>query len=125
MKAIIRKITWLDRRFMEFGWGNGYVIIPKDHILHGKDYDHINVDIHGGLTFSDLITKDFMKRWNEDEQDENSKLKNEDEGCWIIGFDTAHPGDSLINWPKEEVKKETENLLNQVLNYKEVLNETL
>ena len=29
---------------------------------------------------------------------------------WLIGFDTAHGGDSLENWPEERVIEETTNL---------------
>lgn len=39
------------------GWGNGYVAIPEGHPCFGKDYDQIydeyNINVHGGLTFSD------------------------------------------------------------------------
>src|ERR1041385_7325070 len=43
MKVIIRENTWTPRGgFMDFGWGNGYVLIPKGHPLHGKEYDNID-----------------------------------------------------------------------------------
>lgn len=48
------------------GWVNGYVRVPEGHPWHGKDYDDIPADVHGGLTYSG--------------------------GDWI-GFDTAHLGD--------------------------------
>jgi hypothetical protein len=48
----------------------GYVGIPKGHKYYGKDYYHINVDVHGGLTYA-----------------------NKDDGYWVIGFDCAHSGD--------------------------------
>jgi len=42
MKAIIKENTWLTRGgYMDFGWGNGYVLIPEGHPLHGKPYDDI------------------------------------------------------------------------------------
>jgi len=44
----IREITWLGS--IETGWGNGYVAVPKEHPLYGKDYNNIDIDIHGGLT---------------------------------------------------------------------------
>ena len=36
---------------------NGYVGVPPEHKLHGKDYNDlysqdINIDVHGGLTYS-------------------------------------------------------------------------
>lgn len=29
----------------------GYVKIPESHPFHGRPYDYIDVDCHGGLTF--------------------------------------------------------------------------
>ena len=57
MKSFIKENTWLTRGIIDFGWGNGYVIIPKDHPLNGKNYDEIHdlmpkLDVNGGLTFS-------------------------------------------------------------------------
>ena len=37
---------------MDVGWGNGYVLIPESHPFYMKDYDSIDVYVHGGLTFS-------------------------------------------------------------------------
>lgn len=55
-----------------------YIEIPKNHKYYLKDYDEINIDVHGGLTYSDnyLIV-------------ENEKLTN----TWFIGWDYAHYGD--------------------------------
>lgn len=87
---------------MHHGWGNGYVVIPKGHKLHGIDYDKINVDVHYGLTFASLVTQELIKYWPE---------LNEDElGSWVVGFDTAHYQDTLSRWPKEAVEYETERL---------------
>ena len=39
------------------GWGNGYIIIPEGHPLHGMNYNDIEdkygLAVHGGLTYSD------------------------------------------------------------------------
>ncbi len=48
----------------------GYVDLPEDHKFFEKKYDDIDVDCHGGLTFSE-----------------------EKEGKWRIGFDCAHSFD--------------------------------
>jgi hypothetical protein len=48
----------------------GYVDIPKPHIYHGKGYDDIPAEVHGGLTYAG---------------------PNGD--AWRIGFDCAHLGD--------------------------------
>lgn len=57
-----------------------YVKIPKTHKFYKKDYDDIDIDVHGGLTYS----RDFL--W----VSENQKVKG-----WFIGWDYAHYGDYL------------------------------
>lgn len=63
MEAItfIRENTWLQRGFINCGWGNGYVLIPEGHPLHGEHYDKIDVDVNGGLTFSELVDDDMIE----------------------------------------------------------------
>jgi hypothetical protein len=55
---------------------NGYVLLPDNHPFYGKDYDEIDVDAHGGITYAD-------------------------EDGWI-GFDTAHAFDY---WAPAELAK--------------------
>lgn len=113
MKAIVRENTWLPREVeglsfkMDFGWGNGYVLIPEDHGLYKYHYDIINkyVDVHGGLTYSDLVDEKMIKLFNLEEEDLNK---------WMVGFDTCHWEDTLLRWPKEEVQRETDNLAKQL-----------
>lgn len=114
MKITISKLTHL--RGIPTGWGNGYVLIPAGHPLHGKDYDDINeyVEVHGGLTFSKLVDEELIERSENDEP----KLDNNDIGKWMVGFDTAHWNDTIQNWPKERVQRETESLKQQLMNYK-------
>lgn len=104
MKQVIRKIDWLPG--CEHGWGNGYVLIPEGHPLHGKDYDDIPVDIHGGLTFAALIDYDTIDKWD--------VLTPDDLGCWIVGFDTCHCSDDVTRWPKSKVWEETTKLREQI-----------
>ena len=91
---------------MDCGWGNGYVIIPEGHPLHGRHYDDIDVDVHGGLTWSESAKG---LDWPE--------IKEEDKSGWVVGFDTAHYKDSLSSWPRLRVEAETENLKKQLENY--------
>ena len=124
MKTALVENTWLrspektdwirdDRpepRFkIDCGWGNGYVLIPEGHPLHGTHYDNIDVDVHGGLTFSELVTEEMLEIFN---------LEKEDIGKWCVGFDTAHYQDTLERWPKERVQEEADNLLQQLIKYK-------
>lgn len=55
---------------------NGYIGLPKSHPYYGKDYNDIDVEVHGGLTFSGQ-----GGRW--------------DKHYWWIGFDCAHAGDLM------------------------------
>lgn len=50
----------------------GYVEIPKDHVCSGKEYDAIDFNVHGGLTFGGTL---------------------EDLDGYFLGFDCAHYGD--------------------------------
>jgi|ERR1700722_19801912 len=107
MKHFIKKNTWLT--MTNCGWGNGYVIIPQGHFLHGKDYDSIDVEVHGGLTFSEKASD--CKDWTD--------LSEEDKEGWIVGFDTAHLGDTPENCNKEFVERETLYLKAQLESYVE------
>ena len=85
------------------GWGNGYVVIPPIHPWHNKDYNDIDVEVHGGLTFGEPYE---TLSWPE--------LTEADKGHWIIGFDTCHYSDTKERWPKEAVREETKILMKQV-----------
>ena len=90
------------------GWGNGYVVIPYLHRLHGRSYDDLNdgISIHGGLTFAQQIDSiRMLKEWG---------LPAKCLYGWCVGFDTAHWSDSPITWPKERVEEETQSLLTQL-----------
>ena len=91
---------------MPCGWGNGYVLLDKDHKYFGKHYDDIPVEVHGSLTFSELVKEEMLKHFKE--------LSKEDIGKWMIGFDTAHFRDTKENWTKEKVKKEAIKLMEQL-----------
>jgi hypothetical protein len=100
---MIRKNS-LNRFYgVEKGWGNGYVKIVPKHIYYGKGYDDIPLNVHGGLTFSEIISDNDVDGWPE--------------GHWI-GFDTAHYGDDILKWPKEKVLEETKDLFRQVYSLK-------
>lgn len=79
------------------GWGNGYIGLPKDHPWYGKHYDDIDVDVHGGLTYS-----------------EDHKPKHEPDGLWWIGFDTGHYQDGP-HLTEEYVDHQIANLVIQAL----------
>lgn len=106
MKHFIRKNTFLPS--ISHGFGNGYVLIPEDHPYHGISYENIRVDVHGGLTFSEIVDEEFIKDWKD-------SLSEEDLGSWCVGFDTYHFGDNLLKWSEENVEKETIRLKEQLI----------
>jgi hypothetical protein len=83
--------------FFSRGWGNGYVKIPKDHPLHGQSYvdsNEINsLDVPGGVTYSE---------------------KDDEDGGWVIGFDTAHSFNNPITHDRFYVMRKTTDLLLQL-----------
>lgn len=81
-------VEFFPKGFNHFGWGNGYIGVKKDHPWFGKDYDSIECEVYGGLTYSDT-KEDF----------------------WVVGFDSGHNGQE--NWDRERVLQETMSLLNQ------------
>lgn len=61
----------------------GYVRVPEDHVLHGKEYDDVSFQVHGGLTFS-------------------GRPQAEDADGWWFGFDCGHAGDRNALFPDGE-----------------------
>ena len=57
-----------------------YIKIPENHEYYKKDYDDIDLSVHGGLTFA---------------SDTLNLGKNNIINGWFIGWDYAHYGDYL------------------------------
>lgn len=108
---------------LDFGWGQGYVLVPKDHPFYEKHYDDIDVYVHGGLTFSDKLDANNFLRWVDGQEIDGDitrdNFQNFD-GYWIIGFDTNHFGDNLMMCSKNYVLREAESLLDQCVNKKNI-----
>lgn len=67
----------------------GYVGLPPDHPLYGKDYRGLSFEVHGGLTFANKCAPS---------QDEakgicHTPAPGEPDHVWWFGFDCAHFGD--------------------------------
>ena len=84
--------------YAQTGFGCGYVGVDSSHPWFGKHYDNLDVDIHGGLTWSEAF-----------------KPNHKPDGLWWLGFDTAHSGDTLENCSEEYVKSQTQSLYNQAV----------
>jgi len=112
MKVITKKNDWLQRvipgfdHVIEFGWGNGYVLLDEGHPLHSVPYDSIAVEIHGGLTYSKEICENDLLVYEQ--------LASEDIGKWMIGFSTDHSDDTLAKWPEQAVLAEANRLKEQI-----------
>ncbi len=66
----------------------GYVGVGKDHEYYNVDYDTIDVDVHGGLTFSDSCqtgSPEVVVR--------HIPQPGRSDDIWWLGFDCAHYGD--------------------------------
>lgn len=63
----------------DLGHRCGYVGIPDGHKLYGSDYNGLNFDVHGGLTFSGGGGSKYPVESN----------------LWWLGFDCAHCDDAM------------------------------
>ncbi len=61
------------------GFRNGYIRVPVGHPWHGRSYDDIDCNAHGGLTYS--------------RADVPTNKVELDAQYWWIGFDCAHAWD--------------------------------
>lgn len=89
-----------------------YIRVPKDNKLYGKEIEQIDINVHGGITYSEegLYIKDGQVI----------------EG-WFIGWDYGHYGDYLgfeetyrtgrKKWTTEEIKREVCNACYQLYRY--------
>ena len=100
---------------MGHGWGNGYVVLGKNHPLYGVHYNKINYYPHGGLTFSEEYKKN--DRWCAELLEENiymAKGQKLEDGDWLLGFDTNHLGDNIGNCPREYVLDQATKMSNEL-----------
>lgn len=61
----------------------GYVAVPPGHPWHGKGYDDVPADAHGGLTYSEACSGRIC----------HVPKPGEPDNVWWLGFDHAHSGD--------------------------------
>lgn len=76
----------------------GYVGVRKSHPLFNSDYDRLDIECHGGLTFSGY-----------------PKLADEKD-LWWFGFDCAHEGDRVDYGYACDVTDGVERSLDYVVN---------
>ncbi len=77
-------------------WYTGYVIIPKGHKFYeadGTDEDVMNLEVHGGITFADVLSE---------------------VGEFALGFDCAHFRDNPFDNDERYVCEECKNLIIEI-----------
>lgn len=67
----------------------GYVGVPPGHPWHGADYDDVDVDVHGGLTFASSCHEDAPK----DMGVCHVPAPGRPADVWWLGFDCCHSDD--------------------------------
>lgn len=91
------KISWTDEStdlpclLVRNGMGVwcGYVAVEPGHPLHGTDYWGLNLDVHGGLTFSSYCAEEGAEAGNICHVPGPGKPAN----VWWYGFDSGHAWD--------------------------------
>ena len=80
---------------LNFGWGNGYILIPRNHPFYEKDNNNLNaydyINAHGGLTIGDYFSNIRFLEWIEDREIAGDVTKENFEKFdkyWMIGFDS-------------------------------------
>jgi len=94
IKSLLIPITHLPDSMC--GYANGYVGIPEGHPWFNVNYDYIDCDVHGGLTYAG-----------------DHAPKHEPDGLYWIGFDTCHDTDNKQNCDKTYCEQQLAKLLQQ------------
>src|SRR6266705_4271161 len=58
----------------------GYAAVPPGHPWHGRSYHNLNVEVHGGLTYSGACRGEIC----------HAPAPGEPDDVWWVGFDTGH-----------------------------------
>jgi hypothetical protein len=116
----------LNRNMSVSGSWCGYTALPPGHRYHAVFYDELDIDVHGGLTFSGLSQGEIRHKSKEGGPDD----------AWWLGFDCSHafdyspllaaimneiigkPPECLVGghyWTMAEVKAEVERLVDQLV----------
>ena len=69
----------------------GYVGVFEGNPNFGRDYNDVDADVHGGLTFSDFST--YGANLDESRHICHALDRGEPGRVWWLGFDCAHYGD--------------------------------
>jgi hypothetical protein len=81
-------LTCIAVRHPRLGHWCGYVGVTPAHPLHGKEYEEIEAEVHGGLTFAGPCQED-----NPEHGICHVPEPGQPESLWWFGFDCAHCSD--------------------------------
>lgn len=78
----------------------GYVGVGPDHPWHGKKYNEVDVDVHGGLTYANPCEE------SDDEADGicHVPAPGRSDDVWWLGFDCAHGFDFMPRMRRDEMR---------------------
>lgn len=111
MRTIAFLITTPSLMFMETGEYNGYVAVPPEHPLYGKDYgteEAEALDVHGGITLACEASE------LRNDIDIFMDCKEPPRDWWVFGYDTCHYGDNPERWNLNRCTEETRRLQKQL-----------
>lgn len=86
------RVEWRDEatglpclalRHERLGHWCGYVAVPPGHPAHGRGYDDVPAEVHGGLTYAEKCHGQVCHK----------PAPGEPEDAWWLGFDCAHGWD--------------------------------
>jgi hypothetical protein len=97
-----------------YGWGNGYVAVPKGHPWYGLSFEEIPcTSDYEELTYSNHSEPTEWVAANEGAE----LLQDVPQGeYWAVGFDTGHYWNNIHNSSKERVIEMTKALMSDALN---------
>jgi hypothetical protein len=72
-----------NRRGDGLGFFCGYVGVPREHPAYGKNYNDVDVEVHGGLTYANPCDGEICHVPESGMPDD----------VWWLGFDCGHAGD--------------------------------
>jgi len=98
IQAVLLPTSLLGLKGYEMGYANGYVGVPPGHTWFGKHYDNLDVEAHGGLTYS-----------------EDHCPRREPDGLWWVGFDVCHFNDNPVTCDKAYCEAALEKLRQQAI----------
>lgn len=82
-------VCLLRRSNPDLGNWCGYVGVGAAHPAHGKSYDEVEVDVHGGLTYSAACDGDEQRGVC------HVPSPGEPDSLWWLGFDCGHFSDLM------------------------------